>query len=297
MYWRIQADNFFTTTLDTLIDDTTSVGTFDVVNKTVNWYTLEDWNYIFWMTVWLQNPDEVEIFRITNVSWYTLTYDRRISPKGIFSHAIWQLAVMTVGSDFINWISNNTSDFWYTETITWVWNELKTKTYWGKIFLDWVANATVPEATLTYAINTTNYVYLDDADNTFKSTTIEPIDYYVLSQVITDGTTVTSITDWRWVVLSGWGWGGWGGWHVIKNTDQSGVVTTLTQRATIRTKKLKTTDDNINLETVIEGKRLATPDVIPTGTTEYIESGEQMIVYGWLTVDWTLDNEWTLVIL
>lgn len=197
MYGRIQADNFFNTTISSLINDTSSSGTFSIASKTVNGYTLEDGTYMFWMIVWLSNQDELEIFRITNVSWTTLTYDRRISPNGLYQHTIWQVCVMTVASDYCNWLSNNTNDFWYTENVTGTGNELKVKVYWGRVENPSDSDVVVADTTLTLTDNTTNYIYFDDTDNTFKSGVSEPETYKVLASVITLSGAITSITDLR----------------------------------------------------------------------------------------------------
>jgi len=297
MFGRIKADNFFNTTIASIINDSDVVGTFDVASKTVNWYTLEDGDYMFRMAVWLNNQAEAEIFRVTNVTWTTLTYDKRVSPQWLFEHTVWQLCVMTVASDFVNWLSLNTSDFGYCETVPWTGNELKVKVYGWRVYKDSAVDVVIADTTLTIDAEETNYIYFDDALDAFGFTSTEPASYFVIAKVVTDITTITSLEDYRANIVSA-GWGGWGwGWHVIKLTDQAGVSSTLTQRDTMRFKKLKVTDDWTNLETVVEAKRLATPDIIPTWTVEYIEAWEQMIVYGGLTVDGTLDNEGTLVVL
>lgn len=288
MYWKIRADNFFYTTLATEINATDKVGTFELTSKIVNGYTVEDGSYMFWMIVGLNDPATAEVFRITNVAGTVLTYDKRISPTGMAIHAVGSLVNMQASSDFVNWLSNNTDDFGYTETVDGSGNELKVKVYGGRIHSGWVVTVDMADSTLTLPVSTTQYIYFDNTTNTFWSTTVEPVDYYVVAKVITNDSVVLSIEDYRGYIIAGSG-GSSSGWHIIKNTDQAWDSTTLTQRAAIRTKKLKTTDDGINLETVIEGKRIATPDVIPTGDTEYIEENTQMIV------EWSLDIQGTLV--
>lgn len=197
MFWRLRADNFFNTTISSQINDSDVVWQFSIQNKTVNWYTLEDGEYVFWMLVWISNQDELEIFRIYEVDWTTLKFDKRISPNGLHIHTIWQVCIMTVASDFINWISNNTNDFWYTETVGWVGNELNVKVYWGRVEDPSDIDAVVVDTTLTLTDDTTNYIYLDDTDNTFKSSITEPETYKVLASVVTAAWAITSITDLR----------------------------------------------------------------------------------------------------
>jgi hypothetical protein len=60
----------------------------------------------------------------------------------------------------------------------------------------------VPDVTLTLADNATNYIYLDDYDNTIKTTTVNPVSYYTISTVVTLSGAITTITDTR-VVYSG----------------------------------------------------------------------------------------------
>lgn len=205
MLWRVRADNFFYTTLDALINNTDSTGTIDISDKTVDWYTLEDWDYMFWMVVWLNNPTEKEIFRITNVTWTVLTYDKRISPNGLFNHIVGDLINMQVSSDFTNYISNNVDDFWLCETISWAWNELKVLVRGWRVVDTANTDISVADTSLTLPISQTNYIYFDDGDTSFKATTTEPTAYYVVAKVVTWITAVTSIEDYRskliWVGL------------------------------------------------------------------------------------------------
>lgn len=204
MYWKVRADNFFNTTIDSLINDTDVVGTFNITSKTVNWYTLEDWDYMFWMVVWLSNQDELEIFRIVNVNNKTLTYDKRISPNWLYEHASWQICVMTVVDEFMNYISKNTNDFWYVETVSWTGNELKVKVMWGKVENPAWPDVDISDTTLTLSTSLTYYIYFDDTDNTFKASVTEPATYKILAKVITDTDSVDSIEDYRAVKWTLW---------------------------------------------------------------------------------------------
>jgi len=197
MYWKIRADNFFYTTLATEINATDKVGTFELTSKTVNGYTVEDGSYMFWMIVGLNDPATAEVFRITNVASTVLTYDKRISPTGMAIHTVGSLANMQASSDFINWLSNNTNDLGYTETVDWTGNELKVKTYWGRIENPSAADIVVTDTTLILIPSATHYVYFDDSDNTIKSSTTEPETYKVFAKVVTGASAVTSIEDYR----------------------------------------------------------------------------------------------------
>lgn len=197
MLWRVQADNFFYTTTDSIINDLTVTGTFNINQKTVNWYTIEDWDYMFWMVVGLNSPSTAEIFRIINVTWTVLTYDKRISPTWMSTHIVWDLCNMQVASEFFNYISNNIDDFWYTETVSGTGNELKVKIYWGRVEDPSAIDINVVDTTLTLSINNTHYIYFDDNDNTFKSSLTESETYKIIARVVTDANSVNTITDLR----------------------------------------------------------------------------------------------------
>lgn len=197
MYWEIKTHNFFVTTLDTNINDIDVTWTIVITDKIVNWVTLSDWDYLFWILVGLNNPSEMEIFRITNVTWTTLTFDKRISPNGLNSHTSGDLVNINDLSECVNYIADNISNLWYTETVSGSGNELKVKVYWGKVIDTSSIDTTIATTTLTLTDNSTSYIYLDDSDGTFKATTTEPTSYYVVAKVTTLTWAITDITDYR----------------------------------------------------------------------------------------------------
>jgi hypothetical protein len=50
---------------------------------------------------------------------------------------------------------------------------------------------------LTLSDNATSYIYIDDEDNTFKSTATEPPMYFVLGKITTLSGDITSVEDYR----------------------------------------------------------------------------------------------------
>ncbi len=204
MYSKLKAHNFFVTTLDDVINDTDVTGTLLLTDKTVNGITLEDGNYMFWLLVWLNAPTELEIFRITNVTGKTLTFDKRISPNGLQSHSSWDLAQCNDMWEFMNMLSDNIDIFWYTETIAWTGNELKVKVYWGRVENPSGTDIVMSDTTLTLSNNTDSYIYFDDWDNTLKVAATEPDTYKLISKVTTLSWAITSIEDYRAAKIIPW---------------------------------------------------------------------------------------------
>lgn len=204
MFWKIKTNNFYRTALDSIILDTTETWTFDVVDKVVDWITLEDWAYTFWLAVQIDDASKKEIFRCTNVSGYTITYDLRISPNWKFIHYVWDIVSMNDFSEVINFLSDNTDSFGYTETVPWTWNELKVKVYWGRIIDSLWVDHSISDETITLSNNTTTYIYLDDSDFSFKTSASEPEKYMVICKVITASWDVSSIDDYRATLTGVW---------------------------------------------------------------------------------------------
>ena len=204
MYWKVKTHNFFVTTLDWTINDTDTSWTIYITDKTVNWITLLDGSYIFWLLVWLNNPSEMEIFRITNVSNKTLTYDKRISPNGMNTHISWDLVNLNDMSECVNYLAANVNDFWYTETVTWTGNELKVKVYGGNVIRVSSIDTSVSDTTLTLPNNSTVYIYYDDINNTFNYSTTNLSSYYIVAMVVTLWGIITTLTDYRAISFGLW---------------------------------------------------------------------------------------------
>lgn len=197
MYWKLKAHNFFVTTLDAWINDTDITGTITITDKTVNWITLEDGNYMFWLLVWINNPGDIEIFRITSVATNTLTYDRRISPNGLNTHLEWDMVQINDMWEFANLLADNAPLFWYCETIPGPGNELNVKVYWWRVIDIIWTDIDVSDETLDLTNDSTNYIYLDDVNNEFKVTTTEPKAYYTCATIVAASWVITSLTDVR----------------------------------------------------------------------------------------------------
>ena len=83
----INTSNYYLSTTTSKIEEGTATGTFDVADVTVDWVTLPlQWYY--WVDVDFWDTSLREIFRITGRVWYTLTYDKRISPYWMKTHPI-----------------------------------------------------------------------------------------------------------------------------------------------------------------------------------------------------------------
>jgi hypothetical protein len=200
-------------------------------------------------------------------------------------------------AEYFNWLSKHVNDFGFVEKEENPW--LSIKIYWGRVFVSGGIWEEVADDSVELDDDLTSYIVYDTTNKYFLNTTSEPTNdaYITIAKVVTAGWDITSIDDYRQYIIP-WVWwsSGWG-WHEIKNTDQGWTTITLTQRATLLVKKMKATDDPTWLQTIIEWKRLWTPDVIAAWETEYIEEDTQMVIEWWITVDGTLVNDWKLVIL
>ena len=196
MKWFFKLINFFLTTLNTSIW-TAATWTIDVVDKTVDWYTLVDWTYKFHVVVDIDNRWSREIFRIWKVVWNTLHYDKRISPVWVHTHWVWALIQINDVSEMLNALSNNVDMFWYTEEVTW----LDVLVYWWDVVKNWLS-ITVPDTTITVTDNATTTIWLDFVDWIIKIVSnISTFKWYIISEVIASWWIITSINEKRWVWL------------------------------------------------------------------------------------------------
>lgn len=118
MKGRINPSNFYRTTLTgSSVNNSSETGTFEVTDKTVNGYTLEDGSYIFWLIFAIDDMTKYEIFRCTNVSSTTITYDLRISPNSKQTHASGTLVSMNDFAEVIRYLGAQVDDFGYVEAV------------------------------------------------------------------------------------------------------------------------------------------------------------------------------------
>jgi len=193
---RYKVINYYRTTLNSTIDNISESGSFNILDKTLNWYSLVDWEYNFFLTISLNDDWKVEIFRIYKVIWTEVFFDKRISPVWKQEHTSWDLVTMNDMWEVLNYIFNNTDDFWFVEQVWTSW--LTVKAFWWNVYVDWVA-ATIADAEITIADNATNniYVNLDTNVLTSKITNLE-LNEKVLAEVVTSWWEITNIEDKRW---------------------------------------------------------------------------------------------------
>ena len=150
----INTSNYYLSTITSKIEVSPNSGTFDILDVTVDWVTLpEKWYY--WVDVDFWDVSKREIFRIKERNWYTLTYDKRISPYWKKEHSIWATVALRDFSELLNSLSTNTDNFWEVE-ITW---DLSVLVRGWNIYLPWN----------THAEN--GKVYVDDKPFTFDTNT------------------------------------------------------------------------------------------------------------------------------
>lgn len=198
---RLKNINFYLTSLalGSEIDNLVDSGSFVVKDTTVNWFSLSDWNQIFFVVIDADQTLKREIFRITNVNiaTKTLTFDKRISPNWKQTHEENALVQINDVAELFNYISSHIDDAWYTEVVSW----RDVKFYWW-VFKFEDVNVTVSDSTFTLNPNTTNYIIMDYDDNTVKVvTSLTWINYYLFATWVTDWSDVLSLTDNRAVFL------------------------------------------------------------------------------------------------
>ena len=132
----INTSNYYLSTTTSKIENTGTSGTFDVSDVTVDWVTLPLQGY-YWVDVDFWDASKREIFRIVSRTWFTLTYDARISPNGMATHQSWASVWLRDFSQLLNSLSTNTDNFWEVEQL----DDLKILVRWWLVFKSWAANA------------------------------------------------------------------------------------------------------------------------------------------------------------
>lgn len=206
----INTSNYYLSTITSKIENTGNSGTFDVLDVTVDWVTLPlEWYY--WVDVDFWDVSKREIFRIVSRTWYTLTYDKRISPYWLKTHSIWSTVALRDFSQLLNSLSTNTDNFWEVEN-DW-WFDILVR--WGRVFESWNAKSdtwvkTVPDASFTLSADTTTYIVLsfDDVAYAFNSITDTELLteewQYPIAKIITWTNWITELIDLRSTVVGWW---------------------------------------------------------------------------------------------
>lgn len=218
----INTSNYYLSTIASTIPNSTTEGTFDVADVSVDWVILPtEWYY--WVDVDFGDVSKREIFRITKREWYTLFYDARISPYGKKVHSIWATVWLRDFSQLLNSLSTNTDNFWEVEKID--WQPLKVLVRKGNIFASGAADVVVevPNKILEIPASSETYIVLDFTDELWlqaaEFTTAESLSatgIYPIAKVTTNSTTITNIEDLRSTMIW-WGWEWDMKWEVWKD--------------------------------------------------------------------------------
>ena len=203
----INTSNYYLSSLAMNIPADATAGTIEVVDIMCDWVTLPTDGY-YWIDVDFNNTDKREIFRITHRDWYTLTYDKRISPNGAYAHTIWAPVWLRDFSELLNSLSKNTDNFWEVE----IWDWLKVKVHWGKVLSPGWEYKEIGDTILNIPANSETNIEYNFDENLFQIVDeINPANY-LLARVTTWQNMVFSLTDMRSVLVN---W--WGIWDMLKS--------------------------------------------------------------------------------
>jgi hypothetical protein len=197
----INTSNYYLSTITATINNTDSTGTIEVADIAIDWVTLPTKGY-FWIDVDFWDASKREIFRITSRNWYTLTYDKRISPNGKATHAVWATVWLRDFSELLNSLSSNTDNFWQIEHLSWLvikvfwWNVYASNDYWYKY---------IPDTTLILPASSNIYIMYNKVDNTFDMAEAIDNSKFLLWRIVTGISSVLNIEDLRSVMVY-WGW-------------------------------------------------------------------------------------------
>lgn len=225
---RFKLVNFFTTQISVgWTPWTSATWTITVSSHTVSGYTLEEWDYLFWIIVNFTNTAQRELFRITSVehswAWAILTFDRRFSPEGTaIDHAEWTSVQINDIAETFNKLFLNVDD---VGEVDYSGSWLDVTVYWGKYSINYVSYS-LADQEITLTDNTTNYIIVDYSDNTIKSVTTLPTAYYLIATLITSWWDITSLSDNRTTVLPvKFGTGFTVDWDGVVNWTEASVET------------------------------------------------------------------------
>ena len=199
MKWYINTSNYYLSTIVTNIDATSTEGHFEIADISVEWVTLP-LKWFYWVDVDFSDTDKREIFRIVKREWYTLYYDKRISPNDKHQHSAWASVGLRDFSEIFNSLSANTDNFWHVEVLDW----FKIKVYWGKSFVSWEWIKDIEDVEYTLEPNHTYYIEFNTT--TWEFWLVDEFDpeNYSVAKIITLAEDISTIEDYRAAMVSGW---------------------------------------------------------------------------------------------
>lgn len=206
----INTSNYYLSTTTSKIENTGTSGTFDVSDVTVDWVTLPLTGY-YWVDVDFGDSSKREIFRIVSRSWYTLTYDDRISPYGMKTHQSWASVGLRDFSQLLNSLSTNTDNFWEVEQT----GDLSILVRGGNVFLSGSAKADtwvkeISSSQFDLQANTVTYIVVDIDEILYSFAAITNTDYlldewqYPIAKITTWANAINEIKDLRSTMIGGW---------------------------------------------------------------------------------------------
>lgn len=197
----INTSNYYLSTITAVINNTDSTWVIEVADITIDWVTLPTKGF-YRVDVDFGDASKREIFRITGRNWYTLTFDKRISPNGKNTHPVGATIWLRDFSELLNSLSSNTDNFWQIEHLSW----FVLKVYWGNVYASndyWYKTAV--DTTLIMPASSTRYIMYDKVNNVFEA--LEAIDNskFLLGRVVSWVWAILSIEDLRSIMVY-WGW-------------------------------------------------------------------------------------------
>jgi len=166
------------------------------------------------------NIDKREYFWAHDISASNVVSVRginRINPK---THSIWEYFQMNDLAGIFNFYGNLAPTVGYIERVA----ALSVKVWWGPALLAGV-QTTLNDVTLVFWANQTNKVYLDLADNTFKTTTgSEYLNNILFATVETNWSVITNIQVNRPTLLSWIKWDAWDDGRAIVSINKTNTV-------------------------------------------------------------------------
>lgn len=199
MKWYINTSNYYLSTTVTIIDATSTEWSFEIADISVEWVTLP-LKWFYWVDVDFSDTDKREIFRIVKREWYTLYYDKRISPNDKHQHSAWASVGLRDFSEIFNSLSANTDNFWQVEVLDW----FKIKVYWGKSLVSWEWVKDIEDVTYTLEPNHTYYIEFNTDTGEFWLVDEFNPDNYSVAKIITLAEDISTIEDYRAAMVSGW---------------------------------------------------------------------------------------------
>ena len=135
MYWRIKAENLYRTSTTTTIAPISSA---DPMEEFSFWVHTPPKNDSWWIIINFSDSNNRDLIFFHRRSWNTLYYYRKnrdlLNKWAVgVEHSVWSSVQINDFSEWVNWLSQNTDDFWYVESL-WGTN---IKLYWWRLFFPW----------------------------------------------------------------------------------------------------------------------------------------------------------------